>query len=75
VDTAATVIAAAPQSTVADTRAVAAVDTPAVDGAGIRAEVEVVADTQAAVVAATLMVGVEAMLAEVATAADHTIKA
>ena len=53
---------------------VAGADTPAVDGAGIRVGVEVVADTQAVVVAATLVVGVEAMLAEEAMAADHTTK-
>lgn len=53
---------------------VAGADTPAVAAAGIQAEVEGVADTQAVVVAATLVVGVEAMLAEEAMAADHTTK-
>lgn len=75
-DTAATVIAAVPQSTAEGIRAavVAGADTPAVAAAGIQAEVEVVADTQEVVVA-TPAVGVEAMLAEEATAADHTTKA
>ena len=53
---------------------VAGADTPAVAAAGIQAEVEGVADTQAVVVAATLVVGVEGMLAEEAMAADHTTK-
>jgi len=70
------VIAAVPQSTAGGIRAVvvAGADTPAVAAAGIQAEVEGVADTQAVVVAATLVVGVEAMLAEEAMAADHTTK-
>jgi len=74
---AATVIAAVPQSTAEGIRAavVAGADTPAVAAAGIQAEVDGVADTPAVVVAATLVVGVEAMLAEEATAADHIIKA